>query len=170
MFLTTISDNEEEYNTSEGYSFGFLKGLSIGLELGFMETAVQLGESGLRIDNIINFNSNHEAYDILIGEMSKNNQREVQRISKRRAELLKRIQAMPRTNFSSSDTRLSNTSNGESGNSSSSSYSDNYIASDNSSDIDFESEIRSIRALFMQCSSPVGSLVNKAAKADQREW
>ena len=40
----------------------------------------------------------------------------------------------------------------------------------NSIDIDFESEIRSIRALFMQCSSPVGSLVGSTVKADQREW
>ena len=39
-------EGENEYDSGEGYSFGFLKGLSIGLELGFMSTAIQLGESG----------------------------------------------------------------------------------------------------------------------------
>ena len=41
LLYNYISEDEDDAHT-EGFDFGFLKGLSIGLELGFMETAVQL--------------------------------------------------------------------------------------------------------------------------------
>ena len=75
---------------------------------------------------------------------------------------------MPRTN-NSIDGDSNNYNMGSDGGSSSGGGSGGGNSS--SIDVDFESEIRSIRALFMQCSSPVGSLVNSAVKTDQqRDW
>mmetsp|Transcript_15038 Transcript_15038/g.20620 ORF Transcript_15038/g.20620 Transcript_15038/m.20620 type:complete len:161 (-) Transcript_15038:2324-2806(-) len=87
-------DSEDESDVQqvkvEGQKFGFIKGYSIGLELGFMEAVILESEENLE-DSI------SDCKDSTTPELVQS-KKESSRIKKRRTELLQRIRDVPESN------------------------------------------------------------------------